>query len=260
MTGGGGEDTDAFGRALLDWVRGGTEPEVHEREDGWIEVGAGPELYLAPYAGWPVTERRAMRLVRGRVLDVGCGAGRVSLHLQSSGADVVATDASPLAVRASRHRGVRRVRCASVDELGDELSRFDTVLLMGNNTGIFGTPARLRRAISRWSELLGPEARILAESARPSGGGVPTLDAAYRATNRRRGRMPGQLRLRTRYRGAATPWFWWLYLSPAELGTLVRGTGWRVSTVLSSTADEPFVALLQKGEPKPGRGRRRPVG
>lgn len=237
---------DAFGRALLDWVHGGGEPEVHEREDGWVEVGAGPDVYLAPHRDWPVTERRAMRLVRGRALDVGCGAGRVALHLQDKGVDVVGADASPLAVRAARRRGLRRVQQLSVEELGPQLPGFDTVLLMGNNTGIFGTPARLRAGLTAWARHLGPEARILAESASPSGGGVPTLDPSYRGANRRRGRMPGQLRLRTRYHRAATPWFWWLYVSPAELRGLLQGTGWRMSTVLVSAVDEPFVALLEK--------------
>lgn len=239
---------DAFGRALLDWVAGGTEPEVHEREDGWIEAGAGPDVYLAPYEGWPVAERRAMRLVRGRTLDVGCGAGRVALHLQEKGVEVVGADASPLAVRAARRRGLRHVRRVSVQELGPQLARFDTVLLMGNNTGIFGTPDRLRSALTSWAGQLGPRARILAESANPSGGGVPTLDVSYRRANRRRGRMPGQLRLRTRYHLAATPWFWWLYVSPGELRSLVKGTGWRMSTTLVSAADEPFVALLEKAD------------
>src|SRR5579884_2132239 len=121
---------DAFGRALLDWVAGGDEPEIHERDDGWVEAGAGPELYLASYERWPPAERRAMRLVRGRVIDVGCGAGRVALHLQDKGFEVLGTDASPLAVRAARRRGVRRVRRASVDDLVAGMSRFDTVLLM----------------------------------------------------------------------------------------------------------------------------------
>jgi SAM-dependent methyltransferase len=237
---------DAFGRALLEWVNGGAEPEVHERDDGWIEVGAGPEVYLAPYERWAVAERRAMRLVRGRAIDVGCGAGRVALHLQEKGVDVVGTDASPLAVRAARRRGLRRVQRVSVEELGPQLPRFDTVLLMGNNTGIFGTPARLQAALRGWARQLGPEARILAESASPSGGGVPTLDPSYRRANRRRGRMPGQLRLRTRYHRAATPWFSWLYVSAPELRSLVKGTGWRMSTVLVSAEDEPFVALLEK--------------
>jgi 2-polyprenyl-3-methyl-5-hydroxy-6-metoxy-1,4-benzoquinol methylase len=38
-----------------------------------------------------------MQFVKGRVLDVGCGAGRHSLYLQEKGFDVLGTDISPLA-------------------------------------------------------------------------------------------------------------------------------------------------------------------
>src|SRR5208282_4050169 len=67
--------TDVFGQALLDWSNGGTTPEVVERDDGFFDVGAGPEVYLSGVRGWPPAERQAIRLVTGRVLDVGCGAG-----------------------------------------------------------------------------------------------------------------------------------------------------------------------------------------
>ena len=88
---------DAFGRALVDWARGGTDPEIYERDDGFLDIGAGPELFLAEYRNWPSSERQAMRFVRGRVVDVGCGAGRVALYLQHRGFDVVGLDSSPLA-------------------------------------------------------------------------------------------------------------------------------------------------------------------
>src|ERR1700728_4652158 len=102
---------DVFGEALLDWARGGTEPEYLERPDGLIVPGAGHEFYLAGHRSWPASERTALRHVRGRVVDVGCGAGRVALHLQERGADVVALDASPRAIRAARLRGVREAWC-----------------------------------------------------------------------------------------------------------------------------------------------------
>ena len=183
--------------------------------------------------------------VRGRTLDVGCGGGRVALHLQSQGTSVSAADSSPLAVRAARARGVRNVRLATVQELGGSVGDFDTLLLFGNNAGIFGGPERLRAVLRHWGRAMGPGARILAESTSPYGGGVPVLDAGYRRANRHKGRMAGQLRLRVRYRRYATPWFSWLFLSPAELRSVVDDTPWRVLRVHSGAVDDPFVAVLE---------------
>src|SRR5204863_4388583 len=100
-------DQDAFGHLLTDAAAGRRVIEVVERDDGCVFTG-DPSYYLAPFRRWWPQERRAMRYVRGRVLDVGCGAGRVSLHLQERGLDVVGIDVSPLAVQVARHRGRRR--------------------------------------------------------------------------------------------------------------------------------------------------------
>src|SRR5579863_990265 len=102
---------DVFGKALWDWTQGGVTPEVLERDDGFMQEGAGPDVYLSKYSGWPAAERKATRSLRGRVLDVGCGAGRVSLELQRRGMEVVALDPSPLAARSARYRGVKEVWC-----------------------------------------------------------------------------------------------------------------------------------------------------
>jgi len=98
---------DAFGHLLTDLLAGRRVVEVVERDDGCVFTGE-PDYYLAPYRSWWPQERRAMRFVRGRVLDLGCGAGRVGLHLQSRGHEVVGIDVSPLAVEVARRRGARR--------------------------------------------------------------------------------------------------------------------------------------------------------
>ncbi len=241
---------DAFGRALLDWARGGSDLEIYEREDGFIEAGAGPELYLAGSRHWPAPERKAVRLARGRVLDVGCGAGRVSLHLQQRGLDVVAADASALALQAARLLGVKRRWCVAAVDVGPRLAEFDTVVLYGNNFGIFGTPERVRRALLRWARYAAPGTRLLAESTDPAGG-APAFDAAYRRRNVELGRMPGQLRLRIRYRDLATAWFSWLFVSPADMGDLVRGTGWKVARVFVDDPALPYVAVLERQGDQP---------
>src|SRR5262245_29730848 len=70
-------DQDAYGQIYQALLEGRSAQEIMERDDGLIYCG-DPADYLAPYRRWPATEKRAMRYVRGRVLDVGCGAGRVS--------------------------------------------------------------------------------------------------------------------------------------------------------------------------------------
>lgn len=239
---------DAFGRALLDWTRGGTDLEMYEREDGFIEAGPGPELYLAEHRHWPAAERRAVRHARGRVLDVGCGAGRVALHLQQRGLDVVAADASPLAVQAARRHGVTRIWCATVAEAARRIAEFDTVVLFGNNFGIFGTPERVRRGLERWAKRAAPGTRILAESTDPAGY-APAFDAAYRRRNVERHRMPGQARLRVRYHDLATPWFSWLFVSPADMERLVSGTGWAVTRTIVDDPAAPYVGVLEREQP-----------
>ncbi len=238
---------DVFGRALYDWARGGTTPEILEREDGFQQLGAGPQVYLSPLRDWPSCERRALRHLRGRVLDVGCGAGRVSLELQRRGIDVLAIDASPLAAKAAKLCGVRRARCATLEGLGERLSAFDSLVLFGNNFGILQNPTRARSILKKLAENTNDNARILVESTNAYYGGAPGFDRTYYFANKRRGVAPGQLRVRYRYEELTGTWFNWLYVSPAEMRAILVGTGWHQERVISSIPSDPYVAMLVKG-------------
>ena len=242
---------DAFGQALWHWVQGEVDLEIYERPDGYMEAGPGPDAYLAEYRDWPAAERAMVRLARGRVVDVGCGAGRVALYLQDKGRQVTAIDASAHAVRATRHRGVTDVRRMTTDDLTCCIEGYDTVILFGNNLGIFGTPEQVRLGLTQWARHMRPGARLLVESTSPHGGGVPTVDRAWRLRNRAMGRMAGHTDLRIRYRQWTTPWFSWLFVSPAELRTLLRGTGWQVTRVEAPGPSEPYVAVLELGPSLP---------
>ena len=235
---------DAYGELILAALERREAVEIVEREDGFIDASVfGPGLYLAPFRRWPAHHRRAMRFVRGRVLDAGCGAGRVCLHLQERGLEVVGFDVSPGAVEVSRRRGVQDARLLSIDDVDESLGVFDTIVMLGNNFGLFGSAAKAGRLLRRFHRLTSERGRIVAETRDVHATDDPG-HLAYQARNRERGRMSGQIRIRIRYRELATPWFDYLMVSPDELRELAEPAGWSVARILES--DDTYVAVLEK--------------
>src|SRR6059058_3918467 len=200
---------DAYGQLLVAALDGDDVVEIVERDDGFISASVmGPKLYLAPFPRWPAHHRRAMRWVRGRVLDVGAGGGRVALHLQERGHDVVSIDNSPGAIEVCRRRGVRDARVLAFEDVGESMGKFDTVVLLGNNFGLFGTPTKAKRLLRRLHRMTSDEARIIAESrdVERRGAADAPWHARYRKRNLERGRLPGQIRIRIRFRDLVGPW------------------------------------------------------
>lgn len=240
------DEQDAYGHLLMAHHRGEKVMEIVERDDGFIDVSEGPNTYFAPFEAWPRHQQEAMPYVHGRVVDVGCGAGRVSLYLQRRGHDVLGIDNSPLALEVCRERGVKRLGGLPATQLSRRLGVFDTVVMMGNNFGLLGNPRRARWMLRKFRNMTSPEGRIVAETRDVYQTENPD-HLAYHARNRRRGRMPGQVRIRVRYRGYATPYFDYLMVSKEEMEEILRGTVWRAERYLDSDRWEGvYVAVLQK--------------
>lgn len=232
---------DAYGKLLRDYVDGEAGREILERDDGLVSVAPPPELYFAEREEWSPRERTAIERAEGRVLDVGCGAGRVGHALDT---EVVGIDVSPGAVAVSRERGVdaRKLDVVEAAQLNGE---FDTVVMFGNTFGLVGTRERAPRVLDALAQVTTDDARILADTRDPHAT-EDSVHRAYHDLNRRRGRLPGALRVRSRYETTATPWFDLLTVSPDEMREVLEPSPWELREVVASNERGNYVAELRK--------------
>ena len=111
----------------------------------------------------PMLEQKALCLAKGKVLDVGAGAGCHALALQAQSIAVKAIDISPLSCEAMELRGVMDAECINLFDEHLETG-FDTILLLMNGTGIAGKIENLPALFNRLKALLNKGGQILIDS------------------------------------------------------------------------------------------------
>jgi SAM-dependent methyltransferase len=237
--------TDAFGKALMAHLRGEEAEYLIERDDGYVDTsGSRASEYFIGYEDWLPHERDAVIESRGRVLDVGCGAGRVALWLQGRGHEVVAIDISPLALKVSKARGVGDCRLMDVRDLDLPEGHFDTVVMFGNNFGIAGDISETRRMLDGLHRVTREDGIVIASTLDPLKTDNP-VHLIYHEQNRRRGRPPGLVKIRVCFRGECDSWFELLMVGEDELSEVLEPTGWTLEKVYRSEGAS-YTAILKK--------------
>lgn len=217
---------DLFGKAFKDFYEGKQVELYIERDDGYLDRQDFSE-YFEDYLYFPDVEKKALTHAKGRVLDIGVGAGRVALYLQSLGMEVVGLDISEHALEVSRLRGVKKLIRMSACELQLPEGSFDTAIAFGNNFGLCGTMDRVADMMRRLRRIISEDGVFLAESVDP----YNTDKEEHREYHRRnieRGRPPGQVTIRSRYMGQVDDWMELLMVTPGEMASLCADTGWRI--------------------------------
>ena len=144
--------------------------------------------------------------VRGPVLDVGCGPGRLVAALRDRGVAVLGIDAAPTAIAGARARG-RRIEQRSVFDPLPREGTWATVLLFDGNIGIGGEPTRL---LSRARDLVSSDGTVIVELEPPGAAvefGVVQFEVAT----------------------GMVGWFPWCWVGADEVGRLANGAGMKVN-------------------------------
>jgi SAM-dependent methyltransferase len=198
--------------------------------------------YFTTYEEWSSYSKEALQYVKGRVLDVGCGAGRHALYLQYQGFDVLGIDISPTAIEVCRLRGLTNAEVMSLEDVNFAPNSFDTILMMGNNFGLFGSFDKAQQLLNKFHTMTSEHALIIAESNDPYQT-INPFHLEYHRRNKIRGRMGGQLKMRVRFQRYMGRWFDYLMVSQQEMHEILKGTGWQVKTFICSD-DSQYIAII----------------
>ena len=218
---------DLFGQAILDYQTQNA-PEDLVTETNISEADEMSVAYLfRTYQDMPKIEKKALQLAKGKILDVGCGAGSHSLFLQQKGFEVTAIDISPKAIQACQLRGVKDARIQHLLELENE--QFDTILLLMNGTGIFGTLAETSKYLQKLKSLLTPNGQIILDSSDIIYMFDQDEDGAYMvpATG-----YYGELTFNVSYKAQTEDAFPWLYLDYNTLQNAAHANGLQCELLL----------------------------
>ena len=220
---------EPLGWALADYLAGDRRSLARV----WMEDGEAlpliPGIFFRSPDELPDAECTALDLCRGRVLDLGAGAGCHSLELQSRGLDVTALDVSPRSVGVMNERGVARAICGGLDhDWGGD--RFDSLLLLMNGLGIVGDCEGLARFLGTARGLLRPGGQILCDSS--DLGRIKDPDERRRGDTREQlGRHRGETIQRIEYHDLLGDPFGWLYLGADDLARQAEAAGFHCQVV-----------------------------
>ncbi len=213
---------DPMGTAIAEYYAKGRAAKLRVFSSQFYEDEIPVDTLFRTLEDMPPQEQEALRLCRGRVLDVGAGSGCHSLELQGRGMEVVAIDISTLSVDVMRQRGIDARVADFFDKTFDE--KFDTILMAMNGIGIVGKIERLPEYFMRLKQILAPGGQVLLDSSdiryvfeNEDGSLDIDPDSGYY----------GEIDYRMQYRGIKGELFDWLYIDFETLSTYAGQYGFR---------------------------------
>lgn len=229
---------DLMGRAIWDYFYN-QNPEDLQTETSISELDELPVSYLfRNFKEMNQLEQKALEVSLGKVLDVGCGAGSHSLYLQNElKLHVTALDISPKSIEVCKARSVENAICNDLLSFSD--GKFDTILLLMNGSGIFGTLENIDVYLQKLKSLLSDGGQILIDSTdilymfdRDDDGGVYIPANGYY----------GELDYYLHYKGESEEPIKWLYLDFNTLEKAAINNGFDIEKILQS--EDSYLAKL----------------
>lgn len=153
-------------------------------------------------------------------------------------------DVSQLTIKVCKERGLKNAKILDINRIHEQINDIDIVLMLGNNFGLFRSKRRAKELLHNIDEATTDDALIIAES-QDLHDTENRFHLQYHKRNLERDRMPGRLRIRSRYKKYATPWFDYLMVSKEEMKEVLDGAKWKIEKVISRDG-KYYIAIIKK--------------
>ncbi len=224
---------DVLGQAMHDYCFKNNPQKLWIRNNYGEPEEMPVKIYFRAEKQMPKLEQMALKLCKGKVLDVGAGAGSHALALQQKEYDVTAIDISPKAAEVMQHRGIKKI--VTGDVFFYKSDTFDTLLLMMNGIGFTGNTENLRLFLQHAKTLINKGGQLLFDSS----------DVAYLYDYKlpQRETYYGEITYQYDYKNERTDWFTWLYIDRYLLTIIASEEGWQTEVLEEDIWDRFLVRL-----------------
>lgn len=230
-------DKDSYGKGLLAYWNGKHKAKFTVYSDLADTEKWDISTFFRKYEEMPQAERIALSRCKGKILDVGAGAGSHALWLQENNFQVEAIDISEGAVEVMNARGIGNVQLKDFFAMNGE--KYDTLLLMMNGAGIVQRIERFPEFFSKAKDLLNAGGKIIMDSSNiiymfmeEDGSALIDLNAGYY----------GEMEYRMDFESTKGSYFDWIFIDFDTLAELAAQSGFLCEKIYE---DEHYLYLAE---------------
>jgi len=227
---------DPVGTAILDYIKTRKPDDIIVSSDICEDDVIPVKVLFRNQNEMPDLELMALESCKGKVLDVGAGAGAHSKELIDRGLDVDSIEISEGAVQYMKSIGLNARKINFFDLKND---KYDTILMMMNGIGIAGKLSNLENTLLHAKNLLQPGGKILCDSSDikylyedEDGALWVDLNSEYY----------GNFRFQMKFKKEKGPWFDWLYVDFENLFNAAKNVGLKAKKILDQ--DDHYLAEI----------------
>lgn len=213
---------DLFGKAILDYQTNNSPENLITETSISDEDEMSVEYLFRSFVEMPKIEQKALNMCFGKILDIGCGAGSHSLYLENEmNLEVTSIDISENAIKACQLRGLKNAKVLNFLDLDTHIEKFDTILLLMNGTGIFGTLSETSKYLQKLKSLLNENGQVLIDSSDL----IYMFDDEELEDVKKSNQYYGEITFSIKYKKRKEIPFPWLYLDYKTMQNAVNSIG-----------------------------------